>query len=175
MIELFHDPNYDFIGKRRWAYLVSILFIVIGLTSIVAKGGLRYNIDFTGGTLMQLRFERPPEIARIRTALGKIGLGESVIQQFGDPREYILRMPLTATNAEEVARRVQGVLAGESAAPRSNFRIDQAALATAVGAVPERVHSPATALADVARAYRTASAERPLCISSLDQTRPPAS
>jgi preprotein translocase subunit SecF len=122
MIELFHDPNYDFIGKRRWAYLMSIVFIVIGLTSIVARGGLRYDIDFTGGTLMQLRFERPPEISRIRTALGKIGLGESVIQQFGDPREYILRMPLTATNAEEVARRVQGVLAGESALGKFDIR-----------------------------------------------------
>jgi preprotein translocase subunit SecF len=122
MIELFHDPNYDFIGKRRWAYLVSIVFIVIGLTSIIAKGGLRYDIDFTGGTLMQLRFERPPEIARIRSAIGKIGLGESVIQQFGDPREYILRMPLTATNAEEVARRVQGALAGESALGKFDIR-----------------------------------------------------
>jgi len=122
MIELFHDPNYDFIGKRRWAYLVSILFIVIGLTSIVAKGGLRYDIDFTGGTLMQLRFERPPEIVRIRSALGKIGLGESVIQQYGDPREYILRMPLTSTNAEEVARRVQGVLAGEPALGKFDIR-----------------------------------------------------
>ncbi|WP_277820250.1 thiamine pyrophosphate-binding protein, partial [Actinomadura sp. RB99] len=54
------------------------------------------------------------------------------------------------------------VLAGEVAASavRSNFRIDQAALAAAVGAVPERVHSPETALADVARACRTALAER---------------
>ncbi|WP_329520858.1 thiamine pyrophosphate-binding protein [Spirillospora sp. NBC_01491] len=54
------------------------------------------------------------------------------------------------------------VLAGEVAASdiRSNFRVDQAALATAVGAVPERVHSPETALADVTRACRTAVAER---------------
>ncbi|MFC6936748.1 thiamine pyrophosphate-binding protein [Actinomadura yumaensis] len=54
------------------------------------------------------------------------------------------------------------VLAGEvaAAAVRSNFRVDQAALAAAVGAVPERIHSPETALADVARACRTAVAER---------------
>ncbi|RFS82412.1 thiamine pyrophosphate-binding protein [Actinomadura spongiicola] len=54
------------------------------------------------------------------------------------------------------------VVAGEVAASavRSNFRVDQAALAAAVGAVPERVHSPGTALADVARACRTAVAER---------------
>jgi thiamine pyrophosphate-dependent acetolactate synthase large subunit-like protein len=54
------------------------------------------------------------------------------------------------------------VVAGEvaAAAVRSNFRIDQAAIAAAVGAVPERVHSPQTALDDVARACRTAVAER---------------
>ncbi|MFI0369865.1 thiamine pyrophosphate-binding protein [Actinomadura sp. 1N219] len=54
------------------------------------------------------------------------------------------------------------VVAGEVAASavRSNFRVDQAAIAAAVGAVPERVHSPRTALADVARACRTAVAER---------------
>ncbi|TDC71136.1 thiamine pyrophosphate-binding protein [Actinomadura sp. GC306] len=54
------------------------------------------------------------------------------------------------------------VVAGETAAGavRSNFRVDQAAIAAAVGAVPERVHSPETALADVARACRTAVTER---------------
>jgi acetolactate synthase I/II/III large subunit len=54
------------------------------------------------------------------------------------------------------------VLAPEvaSAAVRSNFRIDVAALATSVGAVPDRLHSPATAVADTARAYRTAERER---------------
>jgi preprotein translocase subunit SecF len=122
MLELFHDPNYDFIGKRRWAYLISILFVLIGLISIVAKGGLRYDIDFTGGTLIQLRFEQPPAIARIRAALSRIGLGESVIQQFGDPREYILRMPLTSTNPEEVARRVQTALSAEAALGKFDIR-----------------------------------------------------
>ncbi|GAA4226178.1 thiamine pyrophosphate-binding protein [Actinomadura meridiana] len=54
------------------------------------------------------------------------------------------------------------IVSGEVAASavRSNFRVDQAAIAAAVGAVPERVHSPGTALADVARACRTAVAER---------------
>ncbi|MFG2088962.1 MULTISPECIES: thiamine pyrophosphate-binding protein [unclassified Spirillospora] len=80
------------------------------------------------------------------------------------------------------------VVAGEvaAAAVRSNFRVDQAAIAAAVGAVPERVHSPRTALADVARACRTAVAERrtvllglPLDIQAAEhpdraEERPPA-
>jgi thiamine pyrophosphate-dependent acetolactate synthase large subunit-like protein len=54
-----------------------------------------------------------------------------------------------------------------AAAVRSNFRVDQAALATAVGAVPERVHSPASALEDLARACRTAVVERRTVLLSL--------
>ena len=122
MIELFHNPNYDFIGKRRWAYLTSITFILISLISIVARGGLRYDIDFTGGTLLQVRFEQPPAIDRIRAALSRIGLGESVIQQFGDPREFILRMPLTASNPEEIGRRVQGALGAVPALGKVEIR-----------------------------------------------------
>ncbi len=115
MIELFRSPNYDFIGKRRWAYLASLVFIAVGLVSLAVKGGLRYDIDFAGGTLIQVRFERPPQVAAIRAALGRIGLGESVIQEFGDPREFILRLPLTQADSTEITRRVQGALGGEAA------------------------------------------------------------
>jgi preprotein translocase subunit SecF len=110
LIELFHKPNYDFIGKRKWAYTVSLIITLIGLVSLVARGGLRYDIDFTGGTLVQVRFERPPTVAQIRTSLGTIQLGESIIQQFGDAQEFIIRLPLAAVGSEEIARRVQGAL-----------------------------------------------------------------
>jgi preprotein translocase SecF subunit len=115
MIELFHNPRYDFIGKRRWAYLVSIAFTLIGLVSLGVKGGLRYDIDFSGGTLIQVRFEQTPTVADIRAGLARIHEGESVIQEFGDPHEYILRLPLserTSTAAKDVeqALRAQGNL-----------------------------------------------------------------
>ena len=58
MIQLFRDSNFDFVGRRRWAYVISILFILAGLGSMVAKGGLRYGIDFSGGTLIQVRFDK---------------------------------------------------------------------------------------------------------------------
>jgi preprotein translocase SecF subunit len=109
MIELFRTPSYDFIGKRRWAYLFSAAVILVGLVSLVAKGGLRYDIDFEGGTLIQVRFEQPVSVERIRAGLGGIGEGESVIQEFGDPREFIIRMPLAA-GSEEVTKRVEAAL-----------------------------------------------------------------
>jgi preprotein translocase SecF subunit len=115
MLALFRNPAYNFIGKRRWAYIVSVLFIGIGLASIALKGGLRYGIDFSGGTLIQVRFETPPAIGKIRSTLDQIKLGESVIQEFGDPREFLFRLPLAETPPEEVTRRLKEVLEKEPA------------------------------------------------------------
>jgi len=122
LIELFKSPNYDFIGKRKWAYTVSIIITLIGLASLAARGGLRYDIDFTGGTLIQVRFERAPTIAQIRTNLGTIQLGESIIQQFGDAQEFIIRLPLAAVGSEEIARRVQGALGANDSLGKFEIR-----------------------------------------------------
>ena len=122
MIEIFKNPNYDFIGKRKWAYYASIAFSVIAILSLAVRGGLRYDIDFTGGTLVQVRFEQPVRVAQIRAGLSKIGLGESVIQQFGDPREFILRMPLAAERPEEIGRRVQATMTGDPALGKFDIR-----------------------------------------------------
>ncbi len=122
MIEIFRTPNYNFIGKRKWAYYASIALTMIGLLSLIVKGGLHYDIDFTGGTLVQVRFEQAVGVDRIRASLAKIGLADSVIQQFGDPREFILRMPLLAEKPEEVGRRVQAVLGGDAALGKFDIR-----------------------------------------------------
>jgi preprotein translocase subunit SecF len=112
MLELFHAPNYDFIGKRKWAYMVSAAFIVLGLVSLIARGGLRADIDFAGGSLVEVRFERPPAIDRIRATLGGVGLGDSIIQEFGDPREFIIRLKL-GTAGTDVGKTVQQALASD--------------------------------------------------------------
>lgn len=113
MLQLFKDSNYDFINRRKWAYLLSGAFILLGLVSMGVKGGLEYGIDFSGGTLIQMRFDAPVAVDRIRSALAHIRLGESVIQEFGDPREFIVRLPLTDVPAEEVTRQVQDAIAAE--------------------------------------------------------------
>jgi preprotein translocase SecF subunit len=110
MFQVFVDPQYNFIGRRKWAYLLSAVFILIGIASMVSKGGLRYGIDFSGGTLIQIRFEQPVPVDKIRTSLEHIKMGESVIQEFGDPREFILRLPLVETSAEAVTKQVQDAL-----------------------------------------------------------------
>jgi preprotein translocase SecF subunit len=113
MIEIFHNPNYDFIGKRRWAYIVSALVTLIGLGSLFTQG-LRYDIDFTGGTLVQVRFEKTPTVGAIRAGLNRINLGESIIQEFGDTQEFIIRLPLAAgTDSQQTAKRIEAALGQE--------------------------------------------------------------
>ncbi len=109
MLELFRAPNYDFIGRRKWFYLLSALFIAAGVVSLFARGGLRVDIDFAGGNLVQVRFERPASIDRVRATLAAVGLGDSVIQEFGDPRELIIRFKLGKSEAE-AGKTVQAAL-----------------------------------------------------------------
>ena len=122
MIEIFRAPNFDFIGKRKWAYLVSAIFISIGLISMVAKGGLRQGIDFSGGTLIQIKVEHAAGVNRIRTALERIKMGESVIQEFGDPREFLLRLPQLNTSPEAVTKQVQEALSADSSLGKVEIR-----------------------------------------------------
>jgi preprotein translocase subunit SecF len=92
--------------------------MLVGLASMYAKGGLQYDIDFTGGSLVQVRLQRPLPIAEIRARLAPAGLGESIIQVFDDPRDVLIRTQLNTGNATELSQRIVRALdPGGSAAP----------------------------------------------------------
>ena len=91
MLHLIKQPNADFIGKRRIAYLFSVALIVIGLITFAKKGERNFGIDFTGGTVQQFNFANPISMERIRSSLAKIGLGDVSVQRFGGNKEVIIR------------------------------------------------------------------------------------
>jgi preprotein translocase SecF subunit len=107
MLQIFVSPKYDFISKRRWAYLLSALVTLAGLGHIAYKGGLQQGIDFAGGTLIQVRFQQATTVDDVRKALDRVRLGESVIQEFGDRQEYLIRVPAGSGGLEEVSKRVE--------------------------------------------------------------------
>src|SRR6266496_6446704 len=75
-MELFKNAKFDFVEKKWWFILPSLAIIIAGFVSIVAQGGLRYSIDFKGGTQMQVRWDGIPPVNKIRAALAsrlKIG------------------------------------------------------------------------------------------------------
>ncbi|MGH7588097.1 MAG: protein translocase subunit SecF [Gemmatimonadota bacterium] len=111
MIWLFHGANYPFMDYRRWAYALSGLLILATGVSIVARGGLEYSIDFTGGTLVQLDFEQPIEAQVLRGALeGMPGLESSEVQHFGDPSDVVVRAQVPQGEEEQFARRIESHL-----------------------------------------------------------------
>ena len=54
-----HDLHINFVGFRKISYIVSLVGILVGVVSLVAKGGPRYGIDFAGGATVQIRFAQP--------------------------------------------------------------------------------------------------------------------
>jgi preprotein translocase SecF subunit len=110
MLQILVNTRFDFIRWRRWAYLVSAVAMLLGLAHIAYQGGLRYGIDFSGGTLVQVRFERPITVDAVRGALARVQAGESVIQEFGDAQEYLIRVPAGSGALEEISKRIDGGL-----------------------------------------------------------------
>ncbi|MDO9464663.1 MAG: protein translocase subunit SecD [bacterium] len=94
MLQLFHKPNLDFVNKRFIALGLSLILILVGMTGFFIKGEENFGIDFTGGKLIQLRFIPSVSIGAIRRVLKNVGLGKSVIQQFGSENDLIIKMPL---------------------------------------------------------------------------------
>jgi preprotein translocase subunit SecF len=84
MIELFKEPNIDWMGKAKYFYALSGILLIAGWTSIFLHGGLRYSIDFKGGTNVDVRFAQPPNIDKIRSGLSAQGLGNTEIQSVSD-------------------------------------------------------------------------------------------
>ncbi len=81
-MELFKQTNYDFLGKK-WLFIgASVLLLIAGFASIIAKGGLLYGIDFRGGALMTVEFASAPPMDKIRSAMSQKIKGEVSVQNF---------------------------------------------------------------------------------------------
>src|SRR5437762_533639 len=78
-MELFKGTRFDFLGRKWWFILPSLILTLAGVVSLVANGGPRYGIDFLGGAVMQVRWQGAPPIARIRTAVSSRLRGVSVV------------------------------------------------------------------------------------------------
>ena len=114
MIRFFANANYDFIGARRYAYTITAALFAVGLIGLLVWG-LNYSIEFTGGTLVQVKNAPAADVARLRTALDAQGLHGAEIQSFGGPGDFIVRARTAkagtdADNTQETAGAVKAAL-----------------------------------------------------------------
>ena len=91
-MQFFGETHLNFVGTRRTAFIISAILILAGLVSLAIKGGPDLSIDFEGGTLVQVRFDEPVEIGRMRDVVDAAGYSGGQIQVFGDPNEYLIKV-----------------------------------------------------------------------------------
>ena len=105
--------EFNFMAKKTMAVTLSCVVILIGIISIAVHGGLRYGIDFAGGTLVQLKFKNPPAIEEVRDGLRTIGLGDSTIQEFGSKNHLLVRVERSEGKLEEIGTKIKNSLIGK--------------------------------------------------------------
>jgi len=104
------DLNFDFVGKRRIFAGISCAAVLLSVLLLAVKG-LNYGIDFTGGTIVQVAFKEKKPIAEVRRAVSGLGLGDTVIQEFGSDREFLIRVQKMRGAAEGADKQITDALA----------------------------------------------------------------
>ena len=105
------DLNIDFVGRRKIAFIISLGIILIGLAALVIKGGPRYGIDFSGGTTVQVKFEKPVSDEELKTSLAGSNLPGLVVQRFdAEGTTYLLRISTVEETSVGIGRAVSEAL-----------------------------------------------------------------
>ena len=97
------DTKINFIGMRYVAFVISAILLIGSLVVLMGKG-LNYGIDFTGGTLVEIKVSTTtPDLGELRNGLNDLGLGGVSLQEFGAPDDLLIRMPEQESSGEDAA------------------------------------------------------------------------
>lgn len=111
MIEILGKTKIDFVAWRRIAFAVSSILCLLGIVSIIqiGRGAANLGIDFSGGTSVQLKFNRPVDLGQVRTLLAENGLKDSEPQQFAGGDRIMVRVKRAESSQVGMAQRVQDI------------------------------------------------------------------
>ncbi len=104
------STNINFVGSRKIAFTISLVLILVSIASIVWHGGLNLGIDFAGGTIVQVKFQKATPTEAIRNALKPIRLENSIIQQFST-QEVVIRTSESTTDLKGLSSKIEEALA----------------------------------------------------------------
>jgi preprotein translocase subunit SecF len=109
-MQILHNPSYDFLGKTKVLLVVSTTLILAGI-AYIATQGIRYGVEFSGGTQLIARFQSRPEVDKVRAAVDKVVTG-ATIQTYDDPskNQVLIRLPHTGAADGELSSAAQAVL-----------------------------------------------------------------
>lgn len=129
-MRIFSDAHYSFIEKRKSAYLISGVLLLVAIGAMLANVAFigswqQYGVDFTGGSLIQVRFEIPMTAGELRDALG--GANAPAITRFGAENDFTIRAPVMEdAGVDEVRRDLEDRI--EAAFGSGSFEVVQADL-----------------------------------------------
>jgi preprotein translocase SecF subunit len=93
-MEFFRDPKINFVGSMKVAFILSAILVVFSLFELVIHGGPRLSIDFTGGSVLQVRMTPVPTVGDIRSALEGQGYPGVQVTEFGSNDEFLITFPI---------------------------------------------------------------------------------
>jgi preprotein translocase subunit SecF len=103
----------------RYALIFNIISLLTFLAAVffLWQRGLHFSIEFTGGTVMEVGYDRPAEVDRIRAALEKAGFADPQVQNFGTSRDVLIRLPLkSGQSSADLSREVMAKLKADHSA-----------------------------------------------------------
>lgn len=107
------NTNIDFIGNRRYAYIFTTIAILVALLSMPIKGRIVLGIDFSGGAMVQVKFDKHVDIEEIRKSLEPLSTN-LVLQKFTMPgEEYMIRLEASEEHQDKLGLKVQELLDGK--------------------------------------------------------------
>ena len=140
-MEFFRNPNIDFLGKKWYCLAFSLVFSVAGVLSIFFWHGIPLGVDFSGGTLVYVKFASQPNDNAIRASLDKAGLHQARIQRFGQPanNEVLISLEEKETSEQALDRgKTQIINALESNAPGGKQDLNNAGSLTILNYLLEK-------------------------------------
>jgi len=89
---LSRKTHIDFMSKRKIAFVVSAVLMVLSISVLVMKG-LNFGLDFTGGTLIEVSYPSAVKISDVKANLKSADVSDAVVQQFGTASDIVVRIP----------------------------------------------------------------------------------
>ena len=103
--------NIDFVGRRKLAFAISGILILMTAVSLFLHKGPNYGIDFAGGILVQVKFKAVTDAATIKKALDPLGMSDALVQGFGrGGDEFLIRVEKTDRNLENLSDSISKAL-----------------------------------------------------------------
>ncbi len=116
--------NIDFIGNRKIALTFSAILSILSIISLATRG-LHMGIDFTGGTLIEVGYQKSVDLTLLRNTLSEAGFGDALVQNFGSAKDVLIRLkPHEGVSSKDLSNQALDAINKTAAEPVNVHRVE---------------------------------------------------